>query len=583
MATKNKNNMDAKSEDDTTSELAIIQSGPGYLDAEAEADASTYAFDDGSPDGKSVANLRSELQSRDQRIGQLQFDAEQLRARWTGLEKEITAREELTETLQAELRDAHQEQVTKDQQLEKNAQEIEALKSRLDELESQISEAESSRKESSANSDFQGQLEKARATVSELNTYIDGRKNDWARLGSELEAHQSELATKHSLLTDLEKTIADESSAREKAEKEITQISARLRKERSRSKQLRKKNRALSLDIGACEVDGQLDFQQRLAEQSGQLVSNNDEIAELKRQIIRSERYADELRNGLKDLDTASNEHLAARQQLDSSLQQATEQVRELREQLDAERLLSGDLEAVNSDLKENFEKEANVIRLELGAAQQTIGDYETVNEELASNLFENAQSRQALESQLHKTAEQRESDVSRLEQKTRRLQSLLEESERKLVAKDSAVSALISELASKSQVIESMDEIGNVIHEIDGKMSERSEERNDQERERPTRLLIGMIEGQELRFPLFKDRLTIGRTQQNDIQLEAQCISRRHAVILSDEDGPRIIDWGSKNGVAVNGAKITEQRLKNGDKVSIGTAEFIFEERPRR
>jgi molybdopterin converting factor small subunit len=145
------------------------------------------------------------------------------------------------------------------------------------------------------------------------------------------------------------------------------------------------------------------------------------------------------------------------------------------------------------------------------------------------------------------------------------------------------AVSALISELARKSQTIESIDEIGSVISEIDDKMSERVEERNDHDRERPTRLLIGVIDGQELRFPLFKERLTIGRTQQNDIQLKAQFISRRHAVILSDEDGPRIIDWGSKNGIAVNGTRVSEKRLSDGDKVRIGTAEFVFKERQKR
>lgn len=103
------------------------------------------------------------------------------------------------------------------------------------------------------------------------------------------------------------------------------------------------------------------------------------------------------------------------------------------------------------------------------------------------------------------------------------------------------------------------------------------------QERARPTRLLIGKFGGKELQCPLFKDRLTIGRTRQNDIQLDAQFISRRHAVIMSDEDGPRIIAWGSRNGVFVNDLRISEQRLHSGDRVTIGTAEFVFEERQKR
>ncbi len=38
-----------------------------------------------------------------------------------------------------------------------------------------------------------------------------------------------------------------------------------------------------------------------------------------------------------------------------------------------------------------------------------------------------------------------------------------------------------------------------------------------------------------------------------------------------------------SKNGVSVNSKRVTEQILKNGDVVTIGSAEFKFEERPKR
>ena len=92
-----------------------------------------------------------------------------------------------------------------------------------------------------------------------------------------------------------------------------------------------------------------------------------------------------------------------------------------------------------------------------------------------------------------------------------------------------------------------------------------------------------GEVDGQELRFPLFKDRLTIGRTEQNDIQLKATCVSRRHAVIVTDRDTTRVIDWGSKNGVYVNSDRITEHFLKNGDAVRIGTADFRYEAFPKR
>ena len=76
---------------------------------------------------------------------------------------------------------------------------------------------------------------------------------------------------------------------------------------------------------------------------------------------------------------------------------------------------------------------------------------------------------------------------------------------------------------------------------------------------------------------------MTIGRTEQNDIQLKAAYISRRHAVIATEGDSTRVIDWGSKNGVFVNSKRVTEHFLKNGDIVAIGTAKFRYEERPKR
>ena len=162
-------------------------------------------------------------------------------------------------------------------------------------------------------------------------------------------------------------------------------------------------------------------------------------------------------------------------------------------------------------------------------------------------------------------------------------LQAQLDEANATIGNKDNAISALLNELASKSRSIESIDEIESVIQEIDGRMSERIDENATDERERHTRLLIGSVDGQDLRFPLFKDRLTVGRTANNDIQLRAQYVSRRHAVIFREKDETRIVDWQSKNGVYVNKGRITEQTLQNGDIITIGTAEFRYEERSRR
>ena len=183
----------------------------------------------------------------------------------------------------------------------------------------------------------------------------------------------------------------------------------------------------------------------------------------------------------------------------------------------------------------------------------------------------------------LSKTEESSRSEIDDLEREVRKLRRENKEAKESLATKSEAINCLLEELAKKTQQIESIGEIEDVIHEIDDRISERIEDRGGAEKDRLARMLIGSVEGQELRFPLFKDRLTIGRTEQNDIQLKAAYISRRHAVIATEGDVTRVIDWGSKNGVFVNSARVTEHFLKNGDIVAIGTAKFRYEERPKR
>ena len=223
------------------------------------------------------------------------------------------------------------------------------------------------------------------------------------------------------------------------------------------------------------------------------------------------------------------------------------------------------------------------MIRFELGEAQETVAQHALVTEQLASDLVETRGYRDELEQILSKSEESNQSELERLNRENRKLRRSVDDLESKLDSKSEAVNYLLCELARKTQQIESIGEIENVIDKIDDRVSESIDGPVATERDRVTRVLIGSVEGQELRFPLFKNRLTIGRTEQNDIQLKASYVSRRHAVVVTDGEKTRVIDWGSKNGVFVNSARVTEHFLSNGDTVTIGTADFRYEERPKR
>jgi hypothetical protein len=71
--------------------------------------------------------------------------------------------------------------------------------------------------------------------------------------------------------------------------------------------------------------------------------------------------------------------------------------------------------------------------------------------------------------------------------------------------------------------------------------------------------------------------KTSIGRTPDNDLQIDAKFISRHHAVILAGPAHTIIEDLNSTNGVLVNGRRITRQMLKDGDQVCIGRSEYRF------
>lgn len=73
----------------------------------------------------------------------------------------------------------------------------------------------------------------------------------------------------------------------------------------------------------------------------------------------------------------------------------------------------------------------------------------------------------------------------------------------------------------------------------------------------------------------------TIGRNNDCDLQIESPKVSREHAVISREPGGFRIRDLGSTNGTSVNGHRIEQADLNDGDIVVIADLEFTFAATP--
>src|SRR5215469_6686314 len=85
-------------------------------------------------------------------------------------------------------------------------------------------------------------------------------------------------------------------------------------------------------------------------------------------------------------------------------------------------------------------------------------------------------------------------------------------------------------------------------------------------------KFISGKYQGGE--FPLkLEKQIVIGRSSELDMVLVEDMVSRKHAKISTTGGKITIEDLGSTNGTFVNGEKIRHTRLKEGDRILIGTS----------
>jgi hypothetical protein len=68
-----------------------------------------------------------------------------------------------------------------------------------------------------------------------------------------------------------------------------------------------------------------------------------------------------------------------------------------------------------------------------------------------------------------------------------------------------------------------------------------------------------------------------IGRSEENQLRLNDPGVSRRHVLISATQNGYSLRDLGSQNGTYVNGDRVDEGMLADGDRITIGEVNLIF------
>jgi pSer/pThr/pTyr-binding forkhead associated (FHA) protein len=73
----------------------------------------------------------------------------------------------------------------------------------------------------------------------------------------------------------------------------------------------------------------------------------------------------------------------------------------------------------------------------------------------------------------------------------------------------------------------------------------------------------------------------TLGRAQDADFIVDAPLVSRRHCRFEAGLDALRVIDLESTNGTFVNGQRVEQVELRDGDRVRIGRINFTVSRLP--
>ena len=514
--------------------------------------------------------VETELRSREATIDELVDAAKARDATITALRDEVAARETERQASATALDQANVRieelaslqrnlQSTLDQRdtdLAGRQEELETAEKRLAEAGAEIGHLTSAleeqriatRERAEREAMHQADVNELRRTIQALETYIDGRKRNWAELNSKLAEYQDTAVRLEHGLADRDSQLSSAATAKLALEDEVAalkQHAASLdqllldREEAHRRTETDLKAQASATARLTSELDA---VTQQRDDASGRLAGTQETVAALEATIERQDRETNELRDELADS------------------QREKEQLRT------AERALTTRIAELEATILERESKIAAL--LDANAAVETaLGTAEKRVEKLERLLSDAGKEMAELQDSL--VAEERR--VARLKQQVRDKQQALDLLERSAQRLDDLGASLegfdrrFSGPAAK--VLSANLQVADPhIEQLPPRTNQRpvSTERR--------RMIVALDSEDRASYPLRGSDVTIGRSAESDIRLRSPFISRLHARISVRGSDTLIEDLGSKNGVMLNSAPIGgSATLHDGDIISLG------------
>lgn len=167
---------------------------------------------------------------------------------------------------------------------------------------------------------------------------------------------------------------------------------------------------------------------------------------------------------------------------------------------------------------------------------------------------------------------------IATLESRAGALAAELEMARQAAAESDSELRRQQNSLAVLGREVERLEAIETSAQRRDEIAARHAMVASDADRRRKARLIVSLEGDHNIKYPLYKQTMIIGRSSDADIHVIGRFTSRRHARVVILEDETAVIeDLGSLNGIRVNDEAVTRHVLHDGDLLDVGGARLQF------
>jgi pSer/pThr/pTyr-binding forkhead associated (FHA) protein len=92
-----------------------------------------------------------------------------------------------------------------------------------------------------------------------------------------------------------------------------------------------------------------------------------------------------------------------------------------------------------------------------------------------------------------------------------------------------------------------------------------------------PGKYLAYDEDGRKVVVAISREWTRIGRSLAADVRFDDATVSRRHALVVDQAEGVRVLDDRSLNGIYVNGTRVEWSPLADGDEITIGRHSIFY------